>query len=71
MHAKIGNQKDNYKILSAKNSLIKIKATAVYYCIFVDCVPVNTYPEMSVPLIHCIIDYILSLAMPDLCQMLL
>ena len=29
---------------------------------------INTRPEMSVPLIHCIIDDTLSQAMPDLLQ---
>jgi len=31
----------------------------------------NTRPETFVPLIHCIIDYTLSLAMPDFCWTLL
>jgi len=31
----------------------------------------STRPETLVPLIHCIIYYTLSLAMPDFCQMLL
>jgi len=31
----------------------------------------NTCPETFVPLIHCIIDYTLSLAMPDFCRTLL
>jgi len=31
----------------------------------------NTCPETFVPLIHCIIDYALSLAMPHFCRMLL
>jgi len=31
----------------------------------------NTCPKTSVPLIHCIIDYTLSLAMPDFCRTLL
>jgi len=31
----------------------------------------NTCPETFVPLIHCIIDCTLSLAMPDFCQTLL
>jgi len=31
----------------------------------------NTCPETFVPLVHCIIDYALSLAMPDFCRMLL
>ena len=31
----------------------------------------NTCPETLVPLIHCIIDYTLSLATPDFCQTML
>jgi len=31
----------------------------------------NTCPETFVPLIYCIIDYTLSLAMPDFCRTLL
>jgi len=31
----------------------------------------NTCPETFVPLIHCIVDYTLSLAMPDFCRTLL
>jgi len=31
----------------------------------------NTCPETFVPLIHCVIDYTLSLAMPHFCRMLL
>jgi len=28
----------------------------------------NTCPETFVPLVHCIIDYTLSIAMPDFCR---
>jgi len=31
----------------------------------------NTCPETFVPLIHCVIDYTLSLATPDVCPTLL
>jgi len=43
-------------------------ALVSYYMFKVPSFGMNTCPETFVPLIHCIIDYTLSLAMPYFCR---